>query len=123
MSGLFTGIDIYHISHSITARRKDNILSAPIIHQSFFHLYSFLSIYVAGNSYSTGHFVLYISASREVLPSLLPGQAHLPVLQIPWPFSSDTTMIRASLTSLMPTAALCLVPSSLLTPMLSDNGR
>ena len=32
-------------------------------------------------------------------------------------------VIRASLTSLMPTAALCLVPSSLLSPMLSDNGR
>ena len=30
---------------------------------------------------------------------------------------------RASLTSLIPTAARCLVPSSLLIPILSDSGR
>lgn len=39
------------------------------------------------------------------------------------PVSSETTIVSESLTSLIPTAARCLVPRSLLSVILSDNGR
>ena len=39
------------------------------------------------------------------------------------PVSSETTTVMLSVTSLMPTAARCLVPRSLLIAMLSDSGR
>src|SRR5699024_11363114 len=39
------------------------------------------------------------------------------------PVSSETTIVRASVTSLIPIAARCLVPNSLEMKRLSDNGR